>query len=43
MFWSITEQLKKFEYIFFFNANSLFIEKIASEEFLPNNTQELVA
>ena len=36
MFESIKEVLKEYDYIFFFNANYIFIKKIG-EDFLPNN------
>ena len=35
MFDSISEQLKSFDYIFFFNANYLCMKTISNEEFLP--------
>ena len=36
MFLSIEEQLKKHEYIFFFNGNALFKERISAQEIIPN-------
>src|SRR5215813_9577443 len=30
------EQLKSFDYIFFFNANMLFVQPVSPEEFLPD-------
>lgn len=41
MFLSIEEQLEKFDYIFFFNANLLILEKIG-REILPSEREQLV-
>lgn len=37
------EELKKMDYIFFFNANLLVLEKITKEEFLPIGKEKLLA
>jgi hypothetical protein len=41
MFYSIDEQLKKFDYIFFFNANMICLEDI-NDSILPNNKEQFV-
>jgi hypothetical protein len=43
MFLKIKENISSFDYIFFFNANIIFNEKITKEMFLPNNEQNYVA
>lgn len=42
MFSTVADRLKDFDYVFFFNANLLFIEKISAAEFLPQNQEKLV-
>lgn len=41
-FYSKIDELKNSDYIFFFNANLLFIEEISDSEFLPSGTDKLV-
>jgi len=43
MFLGIKEDLSLMDYLFFFNANLIVLEKISSEEFLPKNNEKLVA
>lgn len=40
MFLSKKEELEQMDYLFFFNANSLFVSEIHEEEFLPNQGKE---
>lgn len=42
MFLKIQETLRDYEYIFFFNANVLFLSKITGHEFLPNGSEYLI-
>jgi hypothetical protein len=39
---SIEELLKEYEYVFYFNANTVFVEKITLEEYFPSDNIELV-
>jgi hypothetical protein len=43
MFSSVSNELKNIDYIFFLNADFLFVENITAEEFLPIDNEELVA
>jgi hypothetical protein len=43
IFLSIENQLTNMDYLFFFNANLVILEKINKEEFLPINNKNLVA
>lgn len=43
MFLGVKKQLKIFDYVFFFNANLLFIDKIYKEEFLPMGGDKILA
>ena len=42
MFSSISEELESFDYLFFFNANALFVKNI-DEDILPKDNCELVS
>ena len=42
MFAKIIPDLEKYDFIFFFNANALFITEISATEFLPSGNQTLV-
>jgi hypothetical protein len=43
IFLGIKEELLNMDYLFFFNANLLVLEKIKAEDFLPNDKEKLVA
>lgn len=43
IFLGIEKELMDMDYLFFFNANLLILEKINEEDFLPNEEQKLVA
>jgi len=43
MFLKAEQELSTMDYLFFFNANLLILEDIAAGDFLPNDTQKLVA
>lgn len=43
VFSNITDKLIEFDYIFFLNADLLFLQNITAEEFLPANNENLVA
>ncbi len=40
IFSKIEEQLKAFDYVFFFNANMLFVQPVTPEEFLPDGIND---
>lgn len=42
MFLGIKERIQEMDFLFFFNSNLLFLEKITDDEFLPSEQQELV-
>lgn len=42
MFLTIKEELKKYDYIYFMNANYICMQDISEEEFLPNGNQLVV-
>jgi hypothetical protein len=43
IFLNSKDKIEKTDYLFFFNANLLFLEKITAEEFLPSNNKKIVA
>jgi len=43
MFLNIKHDLINFDYVFFFNANLMFMEDISDQDFLPINNEQLVA
>ncbi len=43
MFLCVEDKLSQFDYIFFFNSNLLLLKPITTEEFLPNEKENLVA
>jgi hypothetical protein len=43
MFEGISDKLIEYDYIFFFNANTLFVKPIKPEDFLPQQKETLVA
>ncbi|MFA7314322.1 MAG: family 6 glucosyltransferase [Candidatus Magasanikbacteria bacterium] len=43
MFLKLKETLKSFDFLFFFNANLQFLEKIIADEFVPVGQEKLVA
>ncbi|MEI6042255.1 MAG: family 6 glucosyltransferase [bacterium] len=42
IFLRVNQELEKMDYIFFFNANLIFVKKISAEEILPAEGQKLV-
>ena len=42
IFLNSKDEIEKMDYLFFFNANLLFLEKISTEEFLPIDREKLV-